>query len=264
MTDLHALATDAVPYTLGVSLIAGRLFALLYVLPGFRRGGLPFRTRGLIMIIMALGADLALGGVKVAPPNSVVLFAAMMIREVLIGAGMGLIIRLFFATFEAAGIMVSTSMGLALNVFVDPTTGDETMAMATIFSLTAALVFIAVGGDHLVLQTWFTHMTHFPVGELSATIPDATVLATAAGHMFTQALILASPVVAITLVINIGLGFITRVVPSVNIFGVGLGMLIVGGYLTLGMSGGAIVHHVTDGLGVLPHQMVDVTPLPSP
>jgi len=207
-------------------------------------------------VAMAIAIDLALGGVRVDSDVQLLTLAAMAGREVIIGSAMGLSLRLLLAAFEAAGVIAGTSMGLSLNIFVDPTTGDESMPMGALLGLVATLIFLALGGDHIVIETFFAHMNALPVGSLNLVLPSPETLAIEASLMMTHALLLAAPVVGVTLSLNIALAFVSRVVPAVNLFGIGLSLLIIGGYIALGLSGDASVVHLDEAMRELPRRMI--------
>ena len=51
----------------------------------------------------------------------------------------------------------------------------------------------------------------------------------------------------------------TRAVPSVNLFGIGLGMLLLAGFMALGTQGEAIVAHMQQAVDELPQRMVELS-----
>ncbi|MGM0577174.1 MAG: flagellar biosynthetic protein FliR [Myxococcota bacterium] len=252
----------ATPWLLGGLLIAARVAAVTVWLPGLTSTSAPPRVRLMATLVFAVILDLGLGGVAVALPTSPLALGLMVLREVLIGAAMGLAIRILLAGIETAGSLAGISMGLSLNVFVDPTSGNQSLPLGSLLGLGAALVFVAMDGHRLVLWTLFEHLQHFPVGVIAWTPPSPATIARLGGDLATTALQLAAPVMAITLVLNIALAFVSRAMPSVNLFGIGLSMLIVGGLLAMAMFGEAVVHHVDHGLEDLPADMVDLAGSP--
>ena len=111
----------------------------------------------------------------------------------------------------------------------------------------------------MVIQTFFAHLKEFPVGEAKVYFPSITTIASAGVDLFSTAFLLASPAIVITLAINIGLAFVMRVVPSVNIFGIGLSLLIMGGFLVLAFEGDAVIQVIDQAVETLPEDMVEMT-----
>jgi len=54
--------------------------------------------------------------------------------------------------------------------------------------------------------------------------------------MFLAALLIALPVVVTLLFVNVGMGFVTRAAPSLNIFSVGFPAMLLAGFLILWMA----------------------------
>lgn len=255
-----ALTSDLVSgYLLGGLLILTRLAVLLTAVPGVSAGTLPARTRLLLAGALAVVMDLALGPVFVAPPDSLVAPALLLAREALLGGGMALALRMVISAVEAAGSVAGISMALSMNLFVDPHTGERTLSLGALMGITAGLVFTAVGGHRVVLQALFAHLQAYPVGVEELALPTATGLAQALVAFTRTALLLAAPVVVSSLVVYIALALISRVVPQMNLFGIGLGMVIMAGLLALSMEGEAVQVAVTRGVDALPAQMVHLS-----
>lgn len=256
--DVVAMADMAAPWLLGLFLIVARVSSATLWLPGMTGTRLPSRIRALFVFLLSGVFALGLGMPVVEVPDSPVLLAILFGREVAIGGVMGLAVRAVTVVAEIAGSIAGISMGLSLNVFVDPSTGDQSIALGALLGIGASLLFIALDGHHYVLMTVFEHLQHHPVGLLDYNAPSARALAGLAQDIATTALQLAAPVVVVTLLGNISLAFISRAVPALNLFGVGLGMLILGGFLAMGMEGDAMVVTVDRMLGELPRRMVEL------
>ena len=141
---------------------------------------------------------------------------------------------------------------------VDPTSGDQSLPLGSLFGIAAALLFVVMGGHHIVILTLFEHASYLPVGELTLAVPDAAVIADLGGQMAVSALELAAPAIVVALILNIALAFVSRAVPAVNIFGIGLSVLLLGGLLALGMEGQGLQLYVGQSLDELPSQMVEL------
>ena len=69
---------------------------------------------------------------------------------------------------------------------------------------------------------------------------------------------LAAPAIVVTLTLNISMAFVSRAVPSVNLFGIGLGMLIMAGWMSLSVAGEAVVLTTGEAMKDLPQNMIDL------
>ena len=255
MENITPLVDVFVPYVFPVALIFTRVVTLLAMVPGFSQGTLPTRFRLMFALMLSLVMDFAMGLMVIPFPDSAIEIGIAVIHEILYGVGMGLTIRLIMSAIEAAGAICGINMGLSLNVFVDPTSGEESMTLGSLMGLCAALMFLSLDGHHLIIQTLMGHFEVFPVGQMSYTIPDAQVIANAGTELCRQAFIISSPVIVVTLLLNMSLALVSRVVPSVNLFGIGLGLLTFTGLLSLAFEGEAILMFIERAMEELPKDM---------
>lgn len=255
MTDVTPIVDVFVPYVYPAALIFTRLVTLLAMIPGFAQGTLPTRFRLTIALILTLVLNSAMGLVVMPFPSSVLDVALATIREILYGVGMGITIRIMLSAIEAAGAIAGINMGLSLNVFVDPSSGEETMTLGSLMGLCGALMFLALDGHHMVIEALLAHFRAFPIGKTSYSIPDSAVIMKAGRDLVHHAFIISSPVIVVTLLLNMSLALVSRVVPSVNLFGIGLGLLTFVGLLSLGFEGEAVLTYIQRTMEQIPYQM---------
>jgi len=249
-------------YVMGAMLLMIRVGALLSMIPGFRERALPMRIRLLIAAMLAIMIDVAVGGMFVSVPEEMLTPLVMGTREFLLGMTMGFAIRLLIGALQAAGAAASYSMALSMNTQIDPTSGDESMSLGSLFAVTGSLIFITIDGHHMVILTLFEHVKDYPVGFQEFYLPGIDVIAKAGVDLSVTALLLASPVVVVALTINIGLAFVGKVVPQVNIFAVGLSILMLAGFVSLEFSGDAVIQVVERGVEELPEKMLELVGTP--
>ena len=227
-------------------------------MPGLSSGRVPDRVRVMAVLVLSIMMSIALGGVAIPFPEDAFTLGLMLSREALIGGGIGFAIRLVVLGAEVAGSMAGISMGLSLNVLVDPSTGDQSVSLGALLAIGAMMLFVALNGHDIVIWTLFEHFQYFPVGETAYLAPDPEKLASAFMKTVYTGLQLASPAIVVTLTLNISMAFVSRAVPSVNLFGIGLGMLIMAGWMALAMEGEAVVITTEDAMLDLPQNMIDL------
>jgi flagellar biosynthetic protein FliR len=156
-------------------------------------------------------------------------------NQLFIGLTMAMVMQLATAAIVLAGQAVSGSMGLSMATMVDPTMGSVPV-MSQFFNILGTLVFLSIGGHLIVFGLLLESFTLFPIGKALMT-PDLLGKMTAWGAMmFVAALLISLPVVITLLFVNIGVGFITRSAPSLNIFSLGLPAMMAAGYIIMIMS----------------------------
>ena len=109
-------------------------------------------------------------------------------------------------------------MGFAIVNVIDPITGVDAPVTANLFYLCAFLLFLAFGGDHLLIKALVQSFTLVPLdGSLPQSGLYIGLLRYAAG-IFTIALKVAAPAIGILLILNVAFGVMARAVPQMNIF----------------------------------------------
>jgi flagellar biosynthetic protein FliR len=165
-------------------------------------------------------------------------------NQLFIGFAMGMIMQLATAAIVIAGQAVSGSMGLSMATMVDPTMGSVPV-VSQFFNILGTLVFLSIGGHLIVFGLLLESFTLFPIGKALMT-PDLLGKMTAWGAMmFVAALLISLPVVITLLFVNIGVGFITRSAPSLNIFSVGLPAILLSGFVVLWLAIPSIVNRMS-------------------
>jgi flagellar biosynthetic protein FliR len=258
MTALEPLLNLMSPLIYGGVLILIRLFVCLQMMPEFGTGYLPRRSRLLIALLITVALYSGLGLPTVALPEFLPNILIHLAREVLFGAALGLAVRLVTATCQMAGDLIGLSMGLSMSTFFDMTSGEAPLAMGRLFGLVATMLFLALGGHLVVAGALFEHLSAHPAGELAIAIPSLEALAETGLHMFETALLLASPVIVVALLLNVAMAFVMRVVPSMNIFNIGIGILLIGGFFALSLEGHALVVLIGHELDALPSRMLNL------
>ena len=156
-------------------------------------------------------------------------------NQLFIGFALAMIMQLATAAIVLAGQAVSGSMGLSMATMVDPTMGSVPVVSA-FFNILGTLVFLSIGGHLIVFGLLLESFTLFPIGK-SLMTPDLFGKMTAWGAMmFVAGLLISLPVVITLLFVNIGVGFITRSAPSLNIFSVGLPAILLSGFVVVWLS----------------------------
>ena len=203
-----------------VFLASLRIGAFLIASPFFGGSSVPIQVR--IIMAVLLGVSVA-SNVSVPTWQS---FDAMtgvqvVLTELMIGIGSGLILTIWFSAALLAGEKIAASAGLGFAAQMDPDSGGQTPVVSKIFSLFLTVLFLSWNGHILVLQAILDTYQFMPVGN----VPNLKALITgglsAAGSMFAAATIIMLPVTGFLVAINLAVGVISRSSPQMNLFAVG-------------------------------------------
>lgn len=157
----------------------------------------------------------------------------ILIQQILIGAAMGFSMRLVFAAVHVAGDYAGLQMGLSFASFYDPNSGGNTMVLSSLLNMLAMLIFMSVDGHLMVINTLAESFHALPVSEAPLAAKGWRFLVLAAGNMFSAGLMLALPLIAAVLTLNLAMGILNRASPQLSIFSVGFPLTLLGGMLIL-------------------------------
>lgn len=158
----------------------------------------------------------------------------IIIEQMLIGLSMGLIMHILFAAVQAAGEFIGLQMGLAFATFFSPDTGSNTMILSRLLYMITLLFFLALDGHLLLIQILANTFTSLPIG--IAGLPNLgafDLLARFGSTIFFSGMLLALPVMASLLTINLSLGILNRAAPQLTVFSVGFPLTLTMGIFLL-------------------------------
>jgi len=198
-------------------LIFLRISIVFSLIPFFSSESMPRRIRATIVFFMTMILLPVVPPVKGDTSNllSLIMF---MLQDVLVGMTIGLAISIIFAGVQTAGQFVGFQMGFSIVNVIDPITGVDAPVTANLFYLCAFLLFLAFGGDHMLIKAMVQSFTLVP---LDGTLPHSgfyTGMVRYGAGMFSIALKVAAPAIGILLILNVAFGVLARAVPQMNIF----------------------------------------------
>ncbi len=153
-------------------------------------------------------------------------------NQISIGLIMGLSLQVITAAIVLAGQSVSTAMGLSMASLMDPNLGNVPV-ISQFMLIFSTLIFVGLGGHAMVLGLVVDSFASMPIGKGLLTAGAWAHFVKWSSMVFLGAVLLALPVMVTMLFINIGIGVVTRAAPSLNIFSLGLPVMIVAGFFIL-------------------------------
>ncbi len=180
------------------------------------------QTPGRVKVSLVAVTSLLLFPVM-APQVPVVSFAPapfllLLIAEVLLGALLGLVARLIFTAVEFGATVIGFQMGFAAANVFDPQNERQVSLLSQFQNVFAILIFLAINGHHVFLQTAAISYQLLPPGQIDFSGEAVPELMRLAGHMFAIGVQFSAPVLAVLLLSGLILGVLSRVFPQLNVF----------------------------------------------
>lgn len=214
-------------------LVALRVGGLLLIAPMWSAKTVPMRLRTAVLVIFSVLllptalASAPVGGAPITPTS--------FLSETLIGFAIGMAGALVVAGAEAAGDMMSISIGLSGASIFNPMNGGQTLVLGQFMQLLTLVLLITAGGHVMMMQALADTFRILPLGGAMNMAEGARALATTGATIFSAALRFSAPVLGAIMLTNVSLGVLSRAAPQLNIFGVAFPLQICIGLLTLAL-----------------------------
>ena len=154
-------------------------------------------------------------------------------REFLLGASIGIISSFPLYALQTSGYMDGMLMGFNMMNMFDPLSASQTSVVAQIKYLLAIWFFLHWNGHVLMIQALVESVRLVPPGvamwSRGVSLPWADFLQ----RIFITALRLSLPIFGSVLLADVGLGFVARTVPQMNVFVLGIPLKISVGFFVL-------------------------------
>src|SRR5215210_1601377 len=225
-----------------------RVGTLVMLMPGIGEQMIPARARLGLALLLALvlfpltRTLLPSGG----PPASVI---GVLIGEIAVGLVLGLSVRMVFAALQTAGNIVAQQLGLAFAMSVDPAMGGQQAAIGNFLTLLGITLIFAADLHHLAIMAIRDSYAFLPPAGVPE-VGDAAMLAMkAVGRGFALAVQIAAPFIVFAILFNLGLGVLSRLMPQMQVFFIGLPVTIIVGMLVLVAVIGTMMHLFLEDVG---------------
>lgn len=239
--DLAAFIARQKSEVLVCALVLARIGPLVLFAPAIGGSVVPLRLRlALAVCVSVLVLPLHLSVSKEAA-TVIESFPMSLVSEALIGSSIALALACLVAGLHTAGQLVGSMSGLSLA----RVSGNEGQAAVPVvgraLEVVALSVFLLGGGHRLVLDALLDTFRWAPVGRMPITEQFVLSTLTFAGHIFLVAIKVAAPIAASVLLAIVVVGLLSRAVPQMNTFSVGLGLnaIVVLAMLSLSLGGTA-------------------------
>jgi flagellar biosynthetic protein FliR len=232
-------------------LVFARIGTMVMLLPGLGEMSMPVRVRltvALVLSAMFLPLHRAAYNLDLREFGPVLL---MLGHEILIGAILGLVARLSISALQVAGAIVAQQMGLGFVTAVDPAQGQQNVIVANFLSMLGLTLIFATDLHYLVIAALNDSYRIFAPGSAIMVGDAAKLMTDTVAGAFKVGVQLSAPFLIFGLLFNLGLGVLSRLMPQMQVFFIGLPLSILIGFLILLVVIGAMMGTFLDFLGAV-------------
>lgn len=198
--------------------VLSRVAGFVGAIPVFSSAQTPARIKtGLTVMIAILLFPImepAVGDISLEPIS----FGLLVVSELLLGLLLGLVARLIFTAVEFGATVIGFQMGFAAANVFDPQNQRQVALISQFQNVFSILIFLAINGHHLFLQTAVLSYDLLPPGQLNLSGEAIPYLMELSSHMFALGVQFSAPVLTVLLLSGLILGSLARVFPQLNVF----------------------------------------------
>jgi flagellar biosynthetic protein FliR len=238
---MNFLVNEIVEYFYAFLLPFARISAFTLAVPVFSLDAFNLRFRIIFAAILTIFAmDLTNFNAQEIDTISLIW---LVITQIFIGLFAGFSLQIVSGAVAVGGQAVSNSMGLSMANMMDPNLGNVPI-IAQFLIILSTFIFLAVDGHLIIVQLLIQSFASFPIGQGLDLNSVYEIFSTWTPLLFMGGLVLALPLMISILLVNAGLGMITRAAPSLNIISVGFPAILLAGFFLLMFSMPGVIQRI--------------------
>jgi flagellar biosynthetic protein FliR len=222
-------------------LVFARVGTMVMLLPGIGEATMPTRVRlsiALVLAMILLPLHRAAYHIDLQAIGPVL---QMLFEEIVIGGLLGLTARLAISALQVAGTVIAQQLGLGFVTAVDPTQNQQGVLIGNFLAMLGVTLIFATDLHLLIIEALNDSYTLFAPGEMPLVGDMAHLITRTVATAFKIGIQLSAPFLVFGLLFNLGLGVLSRLMPQMQVFFVGLPLTIMIGLLLLVIVLGAMM-----------------------
>lgn len=210
-----------------------RFGTALMIMPGIGDSFVPANIR----LYMAMGLSLVVTPlIQPHMPSPLPAYGVMMsliVIEFITGLFIGTIARVLMMALDTAGMLISMASGISNAQVFNPSLAVQGSIFGAFFSVTGVTLLFVTNLHHLLLYGLVESYEMFPIGGVPNTGDMADLLAKAVSASFMTGFQIALPFVIVSMVLYVGMGVLSRLMPQIQVFMIAMPVQILLALVTL-------------------------------
>ncbi len=201
-------------------LIFTRVGSGIMIMPGLSEAYINIRTRLILALMISLAVMPAIQSLIPPTPDSIIALIIIILQEMLVGLMIGSIARFTIGALHTAGSIISSQSSLSIASQFDLTQTSQGSIIGNFISLTAIVMMFSLNLHYVMIHALTDSYSLFMVG----TWPNMEVVQNDYAHLIGQTFALgvklSMPVIVIGLLIYMGAGILSRLMPNMQVFNI--------------------------------------------
>lgn len=232
------MSQEATATFLSLFLIFCRIGACLMLLPGYSSVRIPSNVR----LFIAVGVSLAVSP-GLMPDIKPLIGAAgddirlqMIVTELLNGAMIGLLGRIFMIALQFSGSFVANAIGMGQAVGAPIEEAEAMPAIVSLITLAATVMIFSLNLHAEILKAIVASYRTMPVEAGFAARSGLVQITDNLDETFLLCLRIASPFVVYAVIVNFAIGLMNKMTPQIPVYFISMPFVVAGGMMLLGVS----------------------------
>ncbi len=152
-------------------------------------------------------------------PQSMPELLLYMLREFSIGYIIGFCANFLFAAVQIGGEFISIQIGVSMSQVLDPATGSSTQVLSQLYSYIATMVFIGLNAHQWLFAAIYKSFQSFPLSpEYMFTGSVISQVLHMSSSIFSIGISMILPIFCVMFISEVLMGFMSKMMPQMNIF----------------------------------------------
>lgn len=233
-------------------LVFTRILAIFMFLPVFGSNNIPLQIRVLFIAFVSL-AMMQFVKVTTVVPQDMMVFGGFLLLEFLVGLSIGFIGLLITNGIYLAGLLIDMSVGFAMTNVVGVQDESEVPVTANFLYLLAMTIFLVLDFHHEIIKAIIKSYEMIPIGTFNFNFFVVNHFFAIAKETFEIGFQISAPILITIMVMDLILGILSKAMPGMNIFTIGMPFKILVGLITLYL----IMPYIQNIFVMLFHKMIE-------
>ncbi len=216
-----------------------RITGLFVIAPIFSRRSIPLYHKIGFSFMLTILIINTIPNPELGTYQHILQFVFLLAKEFVVGIAIGYVAYLIFNGIYLAGQLIDMRIGFGMVNVLDPLSNIQIPITANFYFIICMIMFLGIDGHFILINAIAKSYNFLPIGAATfneALINDILSLFT---NIFFIGFKIAAPVTAAILVTDVALGVISKAVPQINVFvlgmplKIGVGLLIMVSTLTV-------------------------------
>ncbi|HHV98990.1 MAG TPA: flagellar type III secretion system protein FliR [Clostridiaceae bacterium] len=212
---------------------------LFIISPVFGRRNIPVYLKigfSVIMSLILINTIQDDGLSSIGNISNVYQYMLVVLKEFITGLMIGFVSYIFFSVIYLAGQLIDVQTGFAMVNVLDPASNIQMPITSNLYYIISMIVFLGIRGHHMLIKAVFDSYKFVPIG--GAVFDDKIVedFIRIFGEILATGVKIAAPVTAAIILTDVALGILSKTIPQMNIFIVGMPLKIVMGIVIIMLS----------------------------